>query len=56
MNKSLILSNSDKQELSKYAESEKPYESCAILIGNEDEKNWIVRKSVSYTHLRAHET
>ena len=38
VNKTLILSDKDKQELAKYAESEKPYESCAILIGNEDEK------------------
>ena len=44
VNKSLILSDKDKQELSKYAESEKPYESCAILIGNEDESNWVVKK------------
>ena len=42
VNKTLILSDKDKQELAKYAESEKPYESCAILIGNE---------AVSYTHL-----
>ena len=44
VNKTLILSDKNKQELAKYAESEKPYESCAILIGNEDEKNWIVKK------------
>ena len=44
VNKTLILSDKDKQELAKYAESEKPYESCAILIGNENEKNWIVKK------------
>ena len=44
MNKTIILSDKDKQELAKYAESEKPYESCAILIGNEDGKNWIVKK------------
>ena len=44
MNKSLILSDKDKQELSKYAESEKPYESCAILIGNENESEWIIKK------------
>jgi len=44
VNKSLILSDKDKQELSKYAESEKPYESCAILIGNENESEWIIKK------------
>ena len=44
VNKTIILSDKDKQELVKYAESEKPYESCAILIGNEDEDNWIVKK------------
>ena len=44
VNKTIILSDKDKQELVKYAESEKPYESCAILIGNEEEKNWIVKK------------
>ena len=41
VNKTIILSDKDKQELAKYAESEKPYESCAILIGNEDGNNWI---------------
>ena len=44
VNKTIILSDEDKQELVKYAESQKPYESCAILIGNGDEKNWIVKK------------
>jgi hypothetical protein len=59
VNKSLILSDKNKQELAKYAESEKPYESCAILIGNEEEKNWIVKKlflipsmGVQYTFIR----
>ena len=46
VNKTLILSDKDKQELAKYAESEKPYESCAILVGNEDEDNWNVKKIV----------
>ena len=46
MNKSIILTGTDKQELLKYAESEKPYESCAILVGNEDEDNWNVKKIV----------
>ena len=44
VSKTIILSDKDRQELVKYAESEKPYESCAILIGYEDEKNWIVKK------------
>jgi len=46
VNKSIILTGTDKQELLKYAESEKPYESCAILVGNEDEDNWNVKKIV----------
>ena len=46
VNKSIILTGTDKQELLKYAESEKPYESCAILLGNEDEDNWNVKKIV----------
>ena len=46
VNKTIILSDKDKQELAKYAESEKPYESCAILVGNEDEDNWNVKKIV----------
>ena len=44
MNKSIILSELDKQELVKYAEAEKPYESCAILVGNESEEVWLVKK------------
>ena len=44
VNKSIILSELDKQELVKYAEAEKPYESCAILVGNESENNWTVKK------------
>ena len=44
VNKSIILSDKDKQELVKYAEAEKPYESCAILIGTESDENWIVKK------------
>ena len=44
VNKSIILSNIHKQELVKYAETEKPYESCAILVGNETNQNWIVEK------------
>ena len=44
VNKSIILSEKDKQELVKYAESEKPYESCAILIGNESDENWTIKK------------
>ena len=46
MNKSIILSDKDKQELAKYAESEKPYESCAILVGNETDENWTVKELV----------
>ena len=44
VNKSIILSKRDKQELVKYAEAEKPYESCAILVGNENDEKWTVRK------------
>jgi proteasome lid subunit RPN8/RPN11 len=44
VNKSIILSEKDKQELVKYAEKEKPYESCAILIGNESDENWTIKK------------
>ena len=46
VNKSIILSEKDKQELVKYAESEKPYESCAILVGNETDENWTVKELV----------
>ena len=46
VNKSIILSDKDKQELAKYAESEKPYESCAILVGNETDENWPVKELV----------
>jgi proteasome lid subunit RPN8/RPN11 len=46
VNKSIILSEKDKQELTKYAESEKPYESCAILVGNETDENWTVKELV----------
>jgi len=46
VNKSIILSDKDKQELAKYAESEKPYESCAILVGNETDENWTVKELV----------
>ena len=44
MNRSIILSNTDKEELAKYAEDKKPYESCAILVGNESDENWTVKK------------
>ena len=44
VNKSIILSGTDKKELVKYAESEKPYESCAILVGNESDVNWTVKE------------
>jgi proteasome lid subunit RPN8/RPN11 len=46
VNKSIILSDKDKQELVKYAESEKPYESCAILVGNETDENWTVKELI----------
>ena len=46
VNKSIILSEKYKQELAKYAESEKPYESCAILVGNETDENWTVKELV----------
>ena len=46
VNKSIILSDKDKQELAKYAESEKPYESCAILVGNETDENWTVKELI----------
>ena len=46
VNKSIILSDKYKQELAKYAESEKPYESCAILVGNETDENWTVKELV----------
>jgi len=46
VNKSIILSEKDKEELAKYAEAEKPYESCAILVGNETDKNWAVKEIV----------
>jgi len=46
VNKSIILSENDRQELAKYAEAEKPYESCAILVGNETDENWTVKEIV----------
>ena len=46
VNKSIILSKKDKEELAKYAEAEKPYESCAILVGNETDENWTVKEIV----------
>tara|TARA_B100000686_G_scaffold221304_1_gene228403 strand:- start:6 stop:461 length:456 start_codon:yes stop_codon:yes gene_type:complete len=46
VNKSIILSEKDKQELAKHAESEKPYESCAILVGNETDENWTVKEII----------
>ena len=44
VSKSIILSELDKHELVKYAEAEKPYESCAILVGNENTEAWLVKK------------
>ena len=46
VNKSIILSKNDRQELAKYAEAQKPYESCAILVGNETDENWTVKEVV----------
>jgi len=46
VNKSIILSENDRQKLAKYAEAEKPYESCAILVGNETDENWTVKEVV----------
>ena len=46
VNKSIILSEKNKEELAKHAEAEKPYESCAILVGNETDENWIVKEVV----------
>ena len=46
VNKSIILSEKDKEELTKHAEAEKPYESCAILVGNETDENWTVKEVV----------
>ena len=46
VNKSIILSEKDKEKLAKYAEAEKPYESCAILVGNETDENWTVKEVV----------
>jgi len=46
VNKSIILSEKNKEELAKYAEAEKPYESCAILVGNETDENWTVKEVV----------
>ena len=42
MPKSIIISNSDKEKLIRHAKSEEPYESCAILIGDENEQGWKV--------------
>ena len=46
VNKSIILSEKDKEELARHAEAEKPYESCAILVGNETDENWTVKEIV----------
>ena len=46
VNKSIILSENDRQKLARYAEAEKPYESCAILVGNETDENWAVKEVV----------
>ena len=42
MQKSIIISNTDKEKLVQHAKSNEPYESCAILIGQEIESGWKV--------------
>ena len=42
LQKSIIISNSDKEILIQHAKSKEPYESCAILIGEENEQGWKV--------------
>ena len=44
MQKSIIISKSDKEKLIQHAKSEEPYESCAILIGQEIENGWKVNE------------
>ena len=44
VNKSIILSLNDKEKLVKHAEAEKPFESCAILVGDEERETWSVKK------------
>ena len=44
VNKSIILSKAHKKELQSHAEKEKPYESCAILVGDENDDEWIVKQ------------
>ena len=44
MQKSIIITNSDKEKLIQHAKSEEPYESCAILVGNENAEAWLVKK------------
>ena len=44
VNKYIILSESYKEELVNRADAQKPYESCAILVGNENGENWNVKK------------
>ena len=42
MQKSIIISNTNKEKLVQHAKSNEPYESCAILIGQEIESGWKV--------------
>ena len=44
MYKRQVLSGKNKQELANYAETKKPYESCAILVGNKIDEEWVVKK------------
>ena len=42
MKKSIKLLDSQKKDLEKHAQNEYPNESCAILIGHENENEWTV--------------
>jgi proteasome lid subunit RPN8/RPN11 len=42
LQKSIIISNSDREILIQHAKSKEPYESCAILIGEKIERGWRV--------------
>ena len=42
MQKSIIISNTNKEKLVQHAKSNEPYESSAILIGQEVERGWKV--------------
>tara|TARA_Y100000590_G_scaffold142218_3_gene163181 strand:+ start:6071 stop:6478 length:408 start_codon:yes stop_codon:yes gene_type:complete len=42
LQKSIIISNTHKEKLIQHARSNEPYESCAILIGQEIKSGWKV--------------